>query len=63
VYLRDPNYKNDKISGYKYPHSFGGYVEQQYLPDDIKDSVFYQPTNNGQEKYYHGVWRENKEEK
>ena len=63
VYLRDPNYKNDKISGYKYPHSFGGYVEQQYLPDDIKDSVFYQPTNNGQEKHYHGIWRENKEEK
>ncbi|MBO4538964.1 MAG: replication-associated recombination protein A [Clostridia bacterium] len=63
TYLRDPNYKNETISGYKYPHSFGGYVEQQYLPDDIKDKVFYQPTNNGQEKFYHGIWRENKEEK
>lgn len=33
MYLRDVNYKQEKISGYKYPHDYGGYVEQQYLPD------------------------------
>lgn len=59
-YLRDPNYKTKKISGYKYPHSYGGYVEQQYLPDDIKDEVFYVPSNIGDEKNYHGLWRTEK---
>ncbi len=58
VYLRDANYKQEKISGYKYPHNYGGYVEQQYLPDDIKDRVFYVPSNNGEEKYCHGIWKE-----
>jgi putative ATPase len=48
-YLRDVNYKgkDDKVSGYKYPHDFGGWVKQQYLPDEIKDKVFYKPTKNG----------------
>ena len=35
---------------YKYPHDFGGYVEQQYLPDQLKDRVYYQPKDNGYEK-------------
>ena len=34
---------------YKYPHDFGGYVEQQYLPDALKDKVYYTPKNNGYE--------------
>ncbi len=50
VYLRDPNYKKEKIGGYKYPHDYGGWVEQQYLPDEIKDKVFYEPTDHGYEK-------------
>ena len=28
--------------GYKYPHDFGGYVQQQYLPSEIKNKIFYQ---------------------
>jgi putative ATPase len=36
--------------GYRYPHSYPGhFVKEQYLPDDIKDTVFYQPTNLGSE--------------
>lgn len=35
--------------GYKYPHDYGGYVAQQYLPDEIKDEVYYKPSNNGRE--------------
>ena len=32
--------------GYKYPHDYeGGYVEQQYLPDKIKDKKYYIPKN------------------
>ncbi|HAZ96450.1 MAG TPA: hypothetical protein DCW73_04300 [Treponema sp.] len=36
-----------KSREYKYPHDYGGYVEQQYLPDSLKGSVFYTPGNNG----------------
>ncbi len=37
--------------GYKYPHEFGGYVKQQYLPDNLyKENVrYYLPTENGSE--------------
>ena len=35
---------------YKYPHDFGGYVYQQYLPDAIKDHIYYTPSENGREK-------------
>jgi len=39
-----------QASNYKYPHLFGGYVEQQYLPDSLKDRVYYTPLDNGYEK-------------
>jgi len=36
--------------GYKYPHDFpGNYVEQQYLPDELKDAEYYFPSDNGYE--------------
>lgn len=40
-----------KAVGYKYAHDYPGhYVEQQYLPDEIRDAVFYEPTENGYEE-------------
>ncbi len=37
--------------GYKYAHDYeGGFVEQQFLPDLIKDKVFYNPREIGREK-------------
>lgn len=43
--------EDKKLSqNYKYPHSYGGYVSQQYLPDELKDRVYYKPTDNGFEK-------------
>ncbi len=37
--------------GYQYPHNFpGGWVKEQYLPDDLKDARFYKPGPNGTEK-------------
>lgn len=44
--------KEDKelSKNYKYPHDYGGYVVQQYLPDKLKDKVYYVPTDNGYEK-------------
>ena len=41
------NHPAEGKTPYKYPHDFGGYVEQQYLPDSIKDEVIYKPLNNG----------------
>ena len=36
---------------YKYAHSFeGNFVEQDFLPQEIKDSKFYHPGNNSTEK-------------
>jgi putative ATPase len=37
--------------GYKNPHAAPGHVvEQQYLPDRLKDRVYYEPTEQGFEK-------------
>lgn len=49
-YLRDANYKTEKVTGYKYPHSYGGWVEQRYLPESLGDIRFYVPSQNGKEK-------------
>lgn len=38
-----------KYSQYKYPHAYGGWVEQQYLPDEVLGETFYLPTGNGQD--------------
>lgn len=36
--------------GYKYPHDFPNhYIEQQYLPDEVKGVRFYQPSDQGKE--------------
>lgn len=36
---------------YKYPHSFdNNYVKQQYLPNNLKGKVYYESSNNGEEK-------------
>lgn len=40
----------DHKTPYKYPHDFGGYVYQQYLPDSIKEHIYYTPSENGREK-------------
>ncbi|MEE0781644.1 MAG: replication-associated recombination protein A [Sellimonas sp.] len=37
--------------GYRYAHDYPNhYVDQQYLPDEIKESVFYHPGDLGKEK-------------
>lgn len=44
--------KEDKklSGGYKYPHDYGGYIEQQYLPDSLNGKIYYTPSKNGFEK-------------
>ncbi|MEG2351498.1 MAG: replication-associated recombination protein A [Bacilli bacterium] len=42
-----PNHVNGTAFGYKYPHNFpNNYVVQQYLPDNIKNRVYYKPKKN-----------------
>ncbi|MBU0990499.1 MAG: replication-associated recombination protein A [Proteobacteria bacterium] len=37
--------------GYRYPHNYpGAWIEQEYLPEKIKDRVFYRPTQRGFEQ-------------
>mgnify|MGYP001178323683 CR=1 FL=1 len=54
LHLRDAHYAGaEKLGhvGYKYPHDYPGhYVEQQYLPDELKDAVFYEATEQGMEE-------------
>jgi len=35
---------------YKYPHDYPeNFVEQNYLPENLKDAMYYQPTMSGAE--------------
>ena len=45
-----PSTNKDGHGKYKYPHDYGGYCKQQYLPDSIKDHIYYKPKQNGKEK-------------
>ena len=54
-HLQDAHYKGSaKLGhgvGYKYAHDYPNhYVDQQYLPDEIKDARFYEPGSLGYEK-------------
>ena len=49
-HLKNYHYDIKNSPKYKYPHDYGGYVRQQYLPDKLKDRVYYTPSNNGREK-------------
>ncbi len=49
-HLKNYHYEVEKFAEYKYPHNYGGYVKQQYLPNKLKDKVYYKTSNNGREK-------------
>lgn len=50
-YLKDSSYGDRAAKAqsrnYKYPHDYGGWVEQQYLPDQLKGEIFYRPNDRG----------------
>lgn len=55
IHLRDAHYKGAAKLGhgkdYLYPHDFeGGYVTQNYLPESLRDKVFYHPSPRGYER-------------
>ncbi len=54
-HLRDAHYPGAKRlghgKGYKYPHDDAlGVLEQQYLPDELRDTTYYSPTEHGNER-------------
>ncbi|MBR2988398.1 MAG: replication-associated recombination protein A, partial [Clostridia bacterium] len=52
LHLRNTDFSTmDKATTpYLYPHDFGGYIKQQYLPDSLAETKFYFPTSNGDEQ-------------
>ena len=53
VHLQSPLFK-----GYKYPHDYPNrYVEQQYLPDDLKNRKYYVYGDNKTEKAAEEYWK------
>jgi putative ATPase len=55
MHLRDAHYPGAKRlghgKGYAYPHDDPiGVVEQQYLPDTLRDRIYYSPTEHGWER-------------
>ena len=50
-------YTMEREQGYRYPHDYpGSWVAQQYLPDDLKDTKYYQYGNNKQEQAAKAYW-------
>lgn len=67
-YLRGAYRGAEKLGrgiGYKYAHNYPNhYVDQQYLPDEIKDEIIYDPTDIGYEEkireYFKKIGRKKK---
>ena len=52
THLQSPLFK-----GYRYPHDYENhYVDQQYLPDDLVGTVYYQPAPNKAEQAAAEYW-------
>ncbi|MFJ7933568.1 replication-associated recombination protein A [Sporosarcina sp. NPDC096371] len=69
LHLRDAHYAGAAELGhvgYKYPHdtplgSFGGWINQQYLPDKLVGTEFYKPVGAGDEKKLAAIYEKLKE--
>ncbi|BBD07639.1 replication-associated recombination protein A [Desulfovibrio ferrophilus] len=62
MHLRNASTKLQKDWGYKqgyqYPHDYqGGWVPQQYLPDEVQGKSFYRPRGEGQEPRLAAWWK------
>ena len=62
-YLQDSTYKGaaklGRGGGYKYAHNYPNhFVEQQYLPDQIREERFYEPNDIGHEKDIKAYFRQ-----
>ena len=65
AHLRDTHYSGAKElghgKGYDLPHNHpSGWVDQQYLPDQLLGVNYYQAVDHGQEAILHKVWEDRK---
>ncbi len=61
--LQNKHYDGDEVEHkgqfYKYPHSYPGHwVDQQYLPDSLRDAVYYVPGDNKTEQSFAAYWKD-----
>ena len=61
--LQNKHYDGDEVAQkgqfYKYPHDFPGHwVEQQYLPDAIRNTTYYTPGDNKTEQAFAAYWKD-----
>ena len=60
AHLKDAHYSGAAKRGhgidYKYPHAYGGYVTQQYLPDNLKNARYYEYGDNKTEQAAKAYW-------
>lgn len=61
--LQNKHYDGDEVQNkgqfYRYPHDYPGHwVDQQYLPDAIKDTVYYTPGDNKTEQAFAAYWKD-----
>lgn len=61
--LQNKHYDGDEVEKkgqfYEYPHSFPNHwVAQQYLPDAIRDTVYYVPGDNKTEQAFAAYWKD-----
>ena len=67
AHLRDSHYRSAKKighgKGYVYPHDDPrGWAPQQYVPDEVADSVYYEPGPHGAEAEIGEEWRRRRSE-
>ncbi|MDO4535465.1 MAG: replication-associated recombination protein A [Clostridium perfringens] len=59
-HLKDCHYEGAKklgVKGYKYPHDYpNNYVKQEYMPENLKGSIYYTPGNNKYETALKAYW-------
>ena len=64
-HLQDTHYSGASSlgrGGYKYPHAYpNSYVEQQYMPDELKDKVYYVHGSNKNESAVKEYWKKVKD--
>ena len=66
-HLQNKHYDGDEVAVkgqfYKYPHSYPQHwIKQQYLPDALKDKVYYIPGDNKNEQAFASYWETIKKE-
>ena len=68
THLKDGHYSGAAKLGravqYKYPHAFKNhYIKQQYLPDELKNAVYYEYGENKTEQNAKLYWQKIKDDR